>query len=115
MTEYSETMKEEIIDFVPGAKIWFGKEKMHWRVLEVDRKEETALLITEKSVCEKLGHTKPMGVLESVVWEDWTLRKWLNEEYYKKTFSDEEREAVVECKLRNSEYFEGKIKDGKAT
>ena len=55
------TVPEEIVDFKPGTRIWFGKEKTQWRVLEVNREEETALLIADKEICEKKYHEKLFG------------------------------------------------------
>ncbi len=48
MAENVIAVPEEVVEFKPGTRIWFGKEKTQWRVLEVNREEETALLIAEK-------------------------------------------------------------------
>ena len=79
----------------PGIQLWFGDER--WRALEVDREAETAILIAEESVCDKAYHDKT----ENVTWEQCSLRKWLNGEYYEKTFSEEEKAAIQECELKN--------------
>ncbi len=102
---------EEIVDFKPGTRIWFGKEKTQWRVLEVNREEETALLIADKEICEKEYHKKS----EPVTWETCTLRQWLNGDCYEKTFSDAEKEAVLETELSNPDNPKYNTKGGNAT
>ena len=97
MNEAENTLKYTEVEFRPGAHLWFGAEKTPWRVLELDREAETALLIAEEPVCEKSYHDKR----EDITWEQCSLRKWLNEEYYEKTFSEEEKAAMLRCKLQN--------------
>ena len=87
------------IEFIPGAHLWFGTERIHWRVLEMDRERETALLIAEKPVCERAYH----GGYTDVTWEECDLRAWLNGKYYENTFSDEEKAAILECELENKD------------
>ena len=76
MNEAENTLKYTEVEFRPGAHLWFGAEKTPWRVLELDREAETALLIAEEPVCEKSYHDKR----EDITWEQCSLRKWLNEE-----------------------------------
>ena len=97
MNETENTLTYTEVEFRPGAHLGFGAEKTPWRVLELDRKAETALLIAEEPVCNRAYHDE----LEDITWEHCSLRKWLNEEYYEKTFSEEEKAAILECKLQN--------------
>lgn len=83
------------ITLTPGAFLPFGKEMTWWRVLDVNREAETALLIAEKPVCEKAYNEKK----KAVTWETCNLRQWLNGEYYDKAFSDDEKNAIIETKL----------------
>ncbi len=79
------------VEFKAGAHLWFGAERSTWRVLDVDREQETALLIADAQAAEKPYHEK----CESITWEKCTLRAWLNGEYYEKTFSDAEKAAIL--------------------
>ena len=97
MEEAAETMTYMEVEFKAGALLWLGNEKTPWRVLDVERETETALLIAEKPVCERPYHSK----WTEITWEQCDLRKWLNEEYYEKTFSEEEKAAILECELKN--------------
>ena len=99
------------IEFKPGAHLWFGKERIPWRVLEVDRERGTALLITEREICERAYH----GKWEDITWEKCDLRAWLNGEYYENTFSDEEKAAIVECELENKDNPKYGTKGGNPT
>ena len=97
MTETPKTVTCMEVEFKPGVHLWLGTQCSPWRVLDVDREAETALLIAEKTVCEECYHE----LLTDITWEHCSLRKWLNGEYYENTFSEEERAAILECKLRN--------------
>jgi len=81
----------------PGLCIPMGKEGTWWRVLEVNLEEKSAVLIAEKSIANKKYHEK----YEDITWENCTLRKWLNEEYFEKIFSDDEKEAIIETYISN--------------
>ena len=111
MTETARTVTYAEAEFKPGVHLWLGNQGMPWRVLEVDRKTETALLITEKPVCERPYHSK----WTEITWEQCDLRKWLNEEYYEKTFSEEEKAAILECELKNPDNSDYGTKGGKDT
>ncbi|MCR5137090.1 MAG: leucine-rich repeat protein [Oscillospiraceae bacterium] len=97
MTETAKTVTYRGAEFQPGALLWLGTERTPWRVLEVDREAETALLIAEKPVCEKDYNDQ----WADTTWEQCSLRAWLNGEYYEKTFSEEEKAAILECELKN--------------
>lgn len=60
-----------------------------WKVLDV--KGNKALIITEKCIEAKLFN----DTQEKVTWEDCSLRKWLNNEFYSFAFSDEEQERIL--------------------
>ena len=84
----------------PGADIVMGNEPMLWRILELDRKNETALVIADRPVCARTYHEKR----EDATWENCDLRKWLNGEYYETAFSEEEKSAIVGTDPKNPEY-----------
>lgn len=73
-----------------------GKEKILWRVLAIE--DNKVLLISEKLLCYMPYHDK----WEPVTWETCTLRKWLNEDFYKDAFGFFERERIALTTLDNS-------------
>ena len=74
-----------------GDRIRLGK-KMRWQVVDVDHSADTALLIAMYTVGRKPYHE----TREEITWENCTLRRWLNEEYYEKKFSEIEKTVIVE-------------------
>lgn len=80
---------EDIISSSIGdnsACIEFGGES--WDILAIE--DDKALLLSSSSVCNLPYNEKNVDI----TWQTCTLRKYLNEEYYK-TFSDEERAMIV--------------------
>ena len=80
--------------FDAGNQIDFGKYK--WTVLE--RKNGKALLITTDCV-EKREYNEEA---ESITWENCTLRKYLNNEFYNQ-FNEEEKSQIVKTKVINND------------
>ena len=68
-----------------------------WRVLDVDSEADTALLIADNTDFEGPYHVK----WGEVTWKTCSLREWLNGEYYKNEFSEEEKKAIIETNLEN--------------
>ena len=86
--------------------IWFGnywqsneteKEPIKWRVLSVDG-DDAFLLADQNLDCQRYNKE-----LESVTWETCTLRAWLNNDFYRDAFSEEEQEAVRTTAVVNNE------------
>lgn len=103
----------------------FGAEKesyryfkfmpIRWRVLDIDTKNNTALIMADKAI-----DCKCYNIDGSVVtWEDCTLRSWLNgygsninnnaidystagKSFYSVAFSDEEKAAILTSSVRNN-------------
>lgn len=75
-----------------GNTIQFGKYL--WRVLDVQ--DGRALIITEDIVDKQPYHV----IYEDVTWEDCSLRKYLNEDFYD-SFSAEERSLILETNVHN--------------
>ena len=82
-----------------------------WRVLDVDREADTALLVTDKAVYQRRYHE----IWGPVIWKRCDLRKWLNGEYYENTFSEEEKAAISETVLLKQDNPEYKISGGSST
>ncbi len=79
----------------PGVCFPMGKERIWWRILEIDEEKQTALVIADRPVCDRRYHEK----WENVTWEKCDLRTWLNGEYLNDTFSVEERDAIMESDI----------------
>ena len=62
---------------------------IEWIVLESD--DETALLISRYALDDQQYNT----TYEAVTWETCTLRKWLNNEFYNRAFSAEEKKSIL--------------------
>lgn len=66
-----------------------GKEQIEWIVLDV--KDNKALLISKYSLdCQIYNES-----VENIVWADSSLRKWLNEDFYKAAFSSKDKGVIV--------------------
>ena len=91
-----------------------GKEAIEWIVLDVDEKDNKALLLSRYGLCSRQYNTK----LTDVTWEKCTLRTWLNDEFLKSVFSEKEQEAILMTKVDNSSsqgYSGWKTKGGNDT
>ncbi len=74
---------------------------IEWLVLESD--EETALLISRYALDCKQYNEK----FEDTTWETCTLRSWLNNEFFNKAFSAEEKQYILQSDVsadKNPEY-----------
>ncbi|MBR7016722.1 MAG: pentapeptide repeat-containing protein [Lachnospiraceae bacterium] len=83
---------KSIINPMTEALVPYGiyqGETLLWRVLR--RECGKVLLITEKVIEIRVYH--PEGKV--ITWEDCDLRRWLNEEFVKEAFTDEERERIA--------------------
>ena len=85
------------IELKPGAWFPMGRHGGLWRILDVNREAETALVIAEETVGARAYH-QPGG---DITWEKSTLRSWLNGEYIANEFSAEEQEAIRETDVKN--------------
>ena len=94
----------EISDIKVGSFITYGryfqdsdnaKSPIEWLVLDVKGNE--ALLISRYGLdCKQYHHEK-----ENITWKDCDLRKWLNRDFLKSAFSNEESERILVSKLKN--------------
>ena len=76
-----------------------GPEKIEWVVLEV---EEHRALLLSRYVPDAIPFIEK---LRRVPWKGCTLRKWMNNEFYKKAFSPSERSLILETKLKNKDFL----------
>lgn len=66
---------------------------IEWLVLESD--EETALLISRYALDGRPFNEK----FEDTTWETCTLRSWLNNKFFNKAFSAEEKQSILQSKV----------------
>ena len=67
-----------------------GKEDIEWKILA---KENNRILVISLYALESKPYNKTD---QSITWENCTLRKWLNETFINKAFTDQER-AMIPC------------------
>ena len=103
---------------VPGDVVSFGrywqedsevKTPVEWQVLDV--KEKEALLISRYVLdCRQYHHERC-----SVTWAECDLRKWLNREFFREAFSEEERKRIAVSHLKNESNPEFRTSGGTDT
>ena len=76
-----------------------------WKVLAVD--EQKVLLVCNEFVAIKKFDESG----KKVTWEDSTIRKWLNAEFYDKSFNRYEKNCIVESKIKNQAFQFGETVD----
>jgi hypothetical protein len=79
-----------------GSTMPFGK--YDWRVLEVDKQNNSALILSDKAIEKRAYNEKNAGV----TWKSCTLRSYLNGAFYN-TFSAEEKRRIKETRIVNSD------------
>ncbi len=72
-----------------------GPEPIEWIVLR--NKDNTLYAISKYGLENKSYH----DTKEPITWEECSLRKWLNGEFYDVAFSNEEKAMVLETELQN--------------
>lgn len=69
------------------------KRKLEWYVIGINQNQMTLL-------CAKVIRSLPYNEIKTnVTWETCSLRKYLNEQFFESTFSQEEKEAIIEMPL----------------
>ena len=86
-----------------------GAEAVEWLVLDVT--DGKALLLSRYGL-EAMPYNETE---EAMTWENCTLRKWLNGEFYETAFSEEEKTEIVLTKLENKDNEEYGIEGGNDT
>ena len=72
-----------------------GPEPVCWIVLDV--RDDTALLLSREVLMAMPFHERR----DYITWEDCTLRKWLNEDFAREAFTEEEGELILTSQLDN--------------
>ncbi len=81
-----------------------GKEPLEWRVLA--KEEEKLLLLTDK-VIDCIPFNNEMQ--ELIIWEDSSLRAWLDGEFAVSAFSEDEAARILETSNENDEISDFRI------
>ena len=90
--------------YMPVTSIKFGsypqqegdsKEPIEWLILEMEGNE--ALLISRFGLDRKRYHNNKTDM----VWEKSDLRRWLNDDFLKNAFSEEERQRIIVSEVPN--------------
>lgn len=100
--------------------VWFGnypqsdstgakKEPIKWRVLSLNGND--AFLISDNN----LDYKKYNDSDENVTWETCSLRKWLNEDFYKEAFNDTERNSILTTVISNPDNLQYNVSGGNNT
>lgn len=106
--------QEERKNYSVGDFVYFGKyeqdndmtngmENILWEVLDIE--DGTALLLSTSVLDWKQFHNEENT---PVVWEDSSLKAWLNNEFYNVAFSEEEQKMIVNRKKDNVYLLEEK-------
>ncbi len=75
-----------------------GEEAIEWIVLDVDERNNKALLLSKYGLDTKPYNTKLM----SITWEKCTLRGWLNDMFLNSAFTAKEQAVILTTRVDNS-------------
>ena len=88
-----DTVAESTVPIEIGEHVMYGSyqgEPVEWRVL--DKKDGEILLLSEYGLDILPFDDSGSG---SIIWENSSIRNWLNNEFYNSTFSKEEQENIL--------------------
>lgn len=110
----SEKVKKETVEckYKIGDKVNYGNwngETIEWEVLDV--KDDKALLFATKVIEVRPYHDEWVNI----TWEECSLRKWLNGDFYDQAFSDEEKGKIETTTVVNNDNAEFKTPGGNDT
>ena len=97
--KYTPITKGDIIKFGNYPQDSDGnKAPIEWLVLDFNEKTKEALLISRYGLdCGDYNHEWRKGI----TWEDCVLRKWLNNDFIKSAFSEEEAKKIQVSEIKN--------------
>ena len=73
-------------------------QPIEWEILE-KKSDGTAIVLSSKVIDVKPYNTGK----KDITWAESSLRRWLNEEFYSKAFTAEEKDAIAETRLENKD------------
>lgn len=78
----------------------YKSERIKWRVLSVSEDGRDTLLIADKNLDTQPYHaTNPSDT--SITWENSDVRQWLNNDFLKAAFTEEERTGILPTEIQN--------------
>lgn len=110
--EFPKTKVGDIIIFgsyEQDGSMTNGKEDIEWIVLS---KTKSQMLVISKYALDCLSYNNEE---KDITWENCTLRKWLNNSFYKAAFTKAERNMIKKMKLENADNPEYGTEGGNAT
>ncbi len=113
-SEKSNNNKKEPIVPKIGDEINYGSYlgyPIKWQTLAVDTENEKALLIAN----EIIAYWAFSENAEDTIWETSEMRKWLNNDLYNTSFSEEQKSIILESILKNSANSESNVGSGTDT
>ena len=72
-------------------------DKIPWKIVNIQ--PGMAMVVCSQSICVKTYHTSQTDTN----WNDCALRQWLNNDFLKQYFSQEERNRILACNVTNSD------------
>lgn len=97
----------------PGTTLTFGSyngKPIQWRVL-AKRGGRERLLFAENIVAQQPYHERYI----SMCWQQCSLRKWLNQKFYREAFSFQEQTQIMNTRLENLPNPESSVGSGPDT
>ncbi len=78
-------------------------ESLEWKILSYDEKNNKILLITKPAIFSSgFNEYNYSGAQDlTVIWENCTLREYLNGNFYQKSFTDEDKKIIIKSVLEN--------------
>ena len=84
-------------------------DKIPWKIVNIQ--PGMAMVVCSSSICVKTYHTSQTDTN----WNDCALRQWLNNDFLKQYFSQEERNRILACNVTNSDNPQYKTPGGPQT
>ncbi len=113
--DFSKTKVGDIISFGSYEQdgiMTNGKEEIEWIVLS---KTKSQMFVVSKYILDCLQYNPDSDEKADNTWEKSSLRKWLNNSFYKTAFSKSERSMIKKTKLKNADNATYGTKGGKDT
>ena len=105
-TEYTDSDNTEMI--YQGGK-YYKKEPIKWRVLSADGND--AFLIADQNLDSQCYHNE---YCNETSWAASSIRQWLNEQFYSRAFTEEEKAAILETTVTTEKNPEFGTESGNA-
>ena len=94
----------ETIVFGSYPKMDTSKNPIEWIVL--DALSDKALLLS-KHILDCMPYNSKF---EEITWEQSSLRKWLNEDFYDIAFDDNNKKLIIKSNIKNDKEYFGEVK-----